>query len=107
MTYLSQKGIGRRLPTLTKRGRQRLRLAEDRVDDTQKRSSLCKTQEHADVAKARAKVRPLPRYTFSKDSPWTARRTEARGADPTIATKKTRTSKQAGRGTKAVRRVGA
>ena len=61
MTYLSQKGIGRRLPTLTKRGRQRLRLAEDRVDDTQKRSSLCKTQEHADAASPLTALQPVPK----------------------------------------------
>ena len=107
MADLCEYGIGRRLPTLTRRGRQRLRLAEDGVDDTEKRSNLCKAQEHAGVAKAPAKVCPLPRYTNSEESPQTARRTEARGADPTTATTETRTSKQAGRGIKAVRRVGA
>ena len=50
---LSQKGIGRRLPTLTKRERQRLRLAENRVDDRNMQMPH----------------RPLPRYNLFQRQP--------------------------------------
>ena len=69
MAELCENGIRRRLPTLTRRGRQRVRLAADGVDDTGKRMDLCKAQEHAGVEEAPAKVRPLPRYTNSEESP--------------------------------------
>ena len=65
MAELCENGIGRRLPTLTRRGRQRVRLVADGVNDTGQRMDLCRAQKQAGVEEAPAKVRLLPHYTNS------------------------------------------
>ena len=65
MAELCEDGIRRRLPTLTRRDRERVRLVADGVNDSGQHMDLCRAQKPAVVERAPAKVRLLPHYTNS------------------------------------------
>ena len=65
MAEFCENGIRRRLPTLTRRDRERVRLVADGVNDNGQRMDLCRAQKQADVEKAPPEARLLPHYTNS------------------------------------------